>query len=80
MDQNNAAPGRSTTQEVGAEARAGDGSELERDCLSASDETQQQPNAAVHKEDVGEANKQLLVTKRRKIEGMFTMASAAVEQ
>ena len=43
-------------QEGCAEATPGDGSKLESDCLSASDETQQQPNAVVQGKEVGEAN------------------------
>ena len=57
MEQNNAATGQPTTQEVGAEAMPGDGSELESDWPSSSDETQQQPNAVVQGEEVGEINK-----------------------
>ena len=56
VEQNDAALGQSTTQEGGAEATPGDGSELESDCPSAGDETQQQPDTVVQGEQVGEAN------------------------
>ena len=56
LKQNDAAPGQPTMQEGGAEATPGDVSELGSDCPPASDETQQQPNAALQGEDVGEAN------------------------
>ena len=42
--QNDPAPGQSTAQEGGAEKTSGDGRELESDCPSASDETQQTGN------------------------------------
>ena len=56
MKQNDAALGQPTAQEGGAEATPGDRNELESDCPSAGDLTQQQPNAVVQGEEVGEVN------------------------
>ena len=56
MEQDDAAPGQPTGQESGDEATSGEGNELECNYLSASDETQQQPNAVVQGEEVAEAN------------------------
>ena len=44
------------TIQVGPETTSGDGSELESDCPSADDETQQQPNAMAKGEQLSEAN------------------------
>ena len=49
MEQKDATLGQWTAQE-------GDGSELESDCPSASNETQHQPNTVVQGEKVGEPN------------------------
>ena len=55
MEQKGAALEQPTIQ-VGPETTSGDGSELESDCPSADDETQQQPNAVAQGEQVSEAN------------------------
>ena len=57
VEKNNAAPGQPTTQKPGAKATTVDLSELENDYPSAKDDTQQQANAVVQREKVGEANK-----------------------
>ena len=59
MKQNDVALGQPATQEGGAETTPGDGSELESDCPSAGDETQQKPNTVVQGEKVGRPIRQL---------------------
>ena len=56
MEQNDAALGQPTAQAGGAETIPGDGNEMESNCPSAGDETQQQPNAVVRGEEVGKAS------------------------
>ena len=56
MEQKDATLGQWTAQEGDVEATPGDGSELESDCPSASNETQRQPNTVVQGEKVGEPN------------------------
>ena len=56
VEQNDAAPGQPTGLESGDEETSGEGNELECNYPSASDETQQQPNAVVQGEEVAEAN------------------------
>ena len=70
MEQKGAALEQPTIQ-VGPETTSGDGSELESDCPSADDETQQQPNAVAQGEQVSEPTRQLLVTKREKLLLLF---------
>ena len=52
VEQNNAVLRQPTTQESGAEAAPEDESKLESEYLSASDDTQQQLNAVIQREEV----------------------------
>ena len=56
MEQNDAAPRQPTLQEDGAEATSRNGSKLESNHLSASNESQQQPNLVVQGQEVRGAN------------------------
>ena len=57
VEQNNAVLRQPTTQESGAKAAPEDESELESEHLSASDDTQQQLNAVIQREEVAWTNK-----------------------
>ena len=52
VEQNNAVLRQPTTQESGAKSAPEDESELESEHLSASDDTQQQLNAVIQREEV----------------------------